>query len=62
MVGPLLDAAKRGDGAAIERSSRDGLQGAAGQAWLQAGQQRLEAAFLVQAPAIERPQEPALAR
>lgn len=62
MVGSLLDAAKRGDGAAIERISRDGLQGEAGQAWLQAGQQRLEATSLVQAPAIERPQEPALAR
>nr|WP_298120625.1 DUF2235 domain-containing protein [uncultured Pseudoxanthomonas sp.] len=62
MVGSLLDAAKRGDGAAIERISRDGLQGEAGQAWLQAGQQRLEAASLVHAPAIERPQEPALAR
>ncbi|TQM05693.1 putative alpha/beta hydrolase family protein DUF2235 [Pseudoxanthomonas sp. 3HH-4] len=62
MVESLLDAAKRGDGAAIERISRDGLQGAAGQAWLQVGQQRLEAASLVQTPAIERPQEPALAR
>jgi len=62
MVGPLLDAAKRGDGAAIERISRDGLQGTAGQAWLQAGRQQLEAASLVQAPAIERAQEPALAR
>jgi hypothetical protein len=59
MVERLLDAAKRGDGGAIERISRDQLQGEAGQAWLQGGQQRLEPAPVVQVPPVERQQEPA---
>ena len=59
MVERLLDAAKRGDSGAIERISRDQLQGDTGQAWLQAGRQRLEAERALQAPPIERQQEPA---
>ena len=59
MVERLLDAAKRGDSGAIERISRDQLQGDSGQAWLQAGRQRLEAERALQAPPIERQQEPA---
>ena len=60
MVERLLEAAKHGDGGAIERISRDQLHGDAGQAWLQAGQQRLEAASAAaHAPLIERQQEPA---
>ncbi|MBD9480871.1 DUF2235 domain-containing protein [Pseudoxanthomonas sp. PXM02] len=59
MVERLLEAAKRGDGGAIERISRDELQGEAGQAWLQGGQQRLEAEAATRAPPVERQQEPA---
>ena len=59
MVERLLDAAKRGDSGAIERISRDQLQGEAGQAWLQGGQQRLEAAPAAHVPPVERQQEPA---
>lgn len=59
MVERMLDAAKRGDSGAIERISRDQLQGDTGQAWLQAGRQRLEAERALQAPPIERQQEPA---
>ncbi len=59
VVERLLDAAKRGDGGAIERISRDQLQGEAGQAWLQGGQQRLGATPAVQMPPVERQQEPA---
>ena len=58
MVERLLDAAKRGDSGAIERISREQLQGDVGQAWLRAGQQRLEAATLEPVP-VERQQEPA---
>ena len=59
MVERLLEAAKRGDGGAIERISRDQLQGEAGQAWLQGGQQRLEADAAMRAPSAERQHEPA---
>jgi len=58
MVERLLDAAKRGDGSAVEQISREHLQGDMGQAWLRAGQQRLEAAALEPVP-VERQQEPA---
>lgn len=58
MVEQLLDAAQRGDGGAIERLSREQLHGDAGQAWLRAGQQRLEAASIEPAR-IERQHEPA---
>lgn len=60
MVERLLDAAKRGDGGAIERMSRDQLQGEAGQAWLLGGRQRLEADPTIPTPPIERQQEPAV--
>ncbi|MCR6625980.1 MAG: DUF2235 domain-containing protein [Pseudoxanthomonas sp.] len=55
----LLQAAKQGDGGAVERISREYLHGNAGQAWLQAGQQRLDAASITQATPAERQQEPA---
>ena len=58
MVEQLLDAAQRGDGGAMERISREQLHGEAGQAWLRAGQQRLEAVSLEPAR-IERHHEPA---
>ncbi|MCH6484866.1 DUF2235 domain-containing protein [Pseudoxanthomonas sp. LH2527] len=58
MVERLLDAAKRGDGSAVEQISREHLQGDMGQAWLRAGQQRLETATLESGP-VERQQEPA---
>lgn len=40
-VDRLLEAAQRGDGAAVSRISQDHLQGDAGQAWLQSGRERL---------------------
>lgn len=59
MVEQLLQAAKQGDGAAIDRIGREHLHGAQGQAWLQAGQQRLqEAQPVVHAP-VEPQREPA---
>jgi hypothetical protein len=57
-VEQLLDAARRGDGDAIERLAREQLHGEAGQAWLRAGQQRLEAVSIEPAR-IERHHEPA---
>ncbi|WAC62211.1 DUF2235 domain-containing protein [Pseudoxanthomonas sp. SL93] len=60
MVEQLLQAAKQGDGAAIDRIGREHLHGETGQAWLQAGQQRLqELQQAVSAPAIEPQREPA---
>ena len=59
MVERLLQAAKQGDGGAVARISREYLHTDAGQAWLQAGQQRLDAASITQAPPVERQQEPA---
>ena len=59
MVEPLLQAAKQGDGAAIDRIGREHLHGEQGQAWLQAGQHRLrEAEPIVHAP-VEPQREPA---
>lgn len=55
MVERLLQAAQRGDGEAIGRTSREYLEGDAGQAWLQSGQRQLQ----LQEPAHARPQEPA---
>lgn len=59
MVERLLEAARQGDGAAIERISREQLQGEAGQAWLRAGQQRLAEPSAPQASQPERQPEPA---
>lgn len=59
MVERLLDAAKRGDSAGVERIAHEQLQGDAGQAWLQAGRQRLGSEPAMQAPPIERQPEPA---
>lgn len=59
MVDRLLEAARQGDGSSVERIARDGLHGDAGQAWLRAGQQRLEAASAMQAAPIDRQPEPA---
>lgn len=58
MVEQLLDAARRGDGGAIERLSREQLHAEAGQAWLRAGQERLETVDMGPAR-IERKHEPA---
>ncbi len=59
MVEQLLQAAKQGDGAAIDRIGREHLHGEQGQAWLQAGQHRLrEAEPIVHAP-VEPQREPA---
>ncbi|MFT3669815.1 MAG: DUF2235 domain-containing protein [Pseudoxanthomonas sp.] len=58
-VEQLLQAAKQGDGAAIDRIGREQLHGAQGQAWLQAGQQRLQEAQPVVHTPIEPQREPA---
>ena len=42
MVEQLLQAAKQGDAAAIDRIGRDHLHSEQGQAWLRGGQQRLQ--------------------
>ncbi|HEY1035289.1 MAG TPA: DUF2235 domain-containing protein [Pseudoxanthomonas sp.] len=42
MVEQLLQAAKQGDGIAIDQIGRDHLHGEQGQAWLRSGQQRLQ--------------------
>ncbi|WP_296278941.1 DUF2235 domain-containing protein [Pseudoxanthomonas sp.] len=63
MVEQLLDAARRGDGGAIERLAREQLHGETGQAWLRSGQQRLhELPPTLTAPAEPQREPAALAR
>jgi len=59
-VEQLLQAAKQGDAAAIDRIGRDHLHSEQGQAWLRGGQQRLqELQPALPAPPVELPREPA---
>ena len=63
-VEQLLQAAKQGDAAAIDRLGRDHLHSEQGQAWLREGQQRLHALqpALPAAPVAPQPEPAALAR
>lgn len=64
MVEQLLQAAKQGDAAAIDRLGRDHLHSEQGQAWLREGQQRLDELqpALPAAPVEPQPEPAALAR